>query len=98
MDVDGPTAAVIVSAVLSAGGTIIVALVKFVPQRQSTKALADSEAKCHRRMSSLETRVAVIETNYANFGRRFAELRKEFHESRQEVRLLAGNHRRDLSA
>lgn len=86
---DGPTAAVIVSAVLSAGGTIIVALVKFVPQKQS-RASADSEDRCHRRMAGIETRLAVVETNYQNFGRSFDELRKEIHEMRQEVRLLAG--------
>ena len=67
------------------------ALVKFVPQRQSRTAV-DSEDRCHRRMAGLETRLAVVETNYQNFGRSFDELRKEIHEMRQEVRMLAGRH------
>ena len=89
---DGPTAAVICSAVLSTGGAIVVALVKFVPPRR-TQATTDSEDRCHRRMAGLETRLAVVETNYQNFGRSFDELRKEIHEMRQEVRMLAGRHR-----
>lgn len=84
---DGPTAAVICTALAS----VAVAIIKFAPQKQS-RAAADSEDKCHRRMAGLETRLAVVETNYQNFGRSFDELRKEIHEMRQEVRQLAGRH------
>lgn len=82
----------ICSAVLSAGGAIIVALVKFMPQRQ-TRAAIDSEDKCHRRMSALETRIAVVETNNVNIARSLDEFRKEVHEMRIELRQLIGRTR-----
>lgn len=90
---DGPTAAVICSAVLSAGGAIIVALVKYMPQRQQTRVAIDAEDKCHRRMSALETRIAVVETNNVNIARSLDEFRKEVHEMRIELRQLIGRTR-----
>jgi uncharacterized coiled-coil protein SlyX len=84
---------VICSAVLSAGGAIIVALVKYMPQRQQTRVAADAEDKCHRRMSALETRVAVMETNHVNIARSLDEFRKELHEMRIELRQLIGRTR-----
>lgn len=92
---DGPTAAVIVSAVLTLGGSIVVAVLKLVPSRAGVpqSQLDASEEQCHRRMSALETRVAVVENSFGNLGRSFDELRREIHEMRAELREMTGRKR-----
>lgn len=80
---DGPTAAVVVSAVVTVGGSIIVAIIKLVPGRGPA-----SHNGNHG--SGLETRVAVLETNFGNLGRSLGELRDEIHEMRKELRQMTG--------
>jgi hypothetical protein len=83
--IDGPTASVIVSALLGTFGMIIVAMIKFVPQRgDATAEPCDDD----RRLSDLQTRVAVVESNFGNLGRSFDDLRREIHEMRAEVKAL----------
>ena len=90
---DGPTAAVIVSAVLTLGGSIVVAVIKLVPSRHSTLEPHEHVKDCHIRVAAIETRVAVVESNFGNLGRSFDELRREIHEMRAELREMTGRKR-----
>jgi hypothetical protein len=80
---DGPTAAVVVSAVLTVGGSIIVAIIKLLPARTAeTSRTSDNR---------LETRVAVLENALPYMGQSLQELRGEIHEMRKELRQIAAN-------
>jgi hypothetical protein len=95
--IDGPTAAVIVSAVLSLGGAIMVALIKLIPPRLSAShevinKLHSIEDLCRPMIFDLQTRVAVMESNFGNLGRSFDDLRREIHEMRNELKQITNQH------
>jgi hypothetical protein len=77
---DGPTAAVIVSAILTVGGSVIVAILKLIPAR------SPSHGEPSNRQ---ETRIALLENDFRNLGRSFDQLRAEIHEMRNELRQIA---------
>lgn len=76
---DQSTASVVVSAILTTGATIIVAILRLVPGRAQR---AGGDASPHS-----ETKLAVLETELRNLRVAFNELRAEMHELRKEMRL-----------
>jgi len=78
-------AAVICSAIFSAGGGIVVAMLQYGPKRKLM-----TEADLTGRLSLVETRVAVIESNSAHLGRAFDELKRELHDIRSMLMELTG--------
>jgi hypothetical protein len=87
---DPSTAAVVVSAVLTTGGTIIVAILRLVPQRTSPPEAGQASPR-------QEIKIAVFESDLKNLRRAFDELRSEVHEMRKELRLSNSDRRRGSS-
>ena len=83
--IDGPTAAVIAAAVIGTFGTIIVAIVKLVPQRFDHPERIDRPGD---RIGAVESRMSVAEANHANLATWMIEQKHEFTELRGDIHAL----------
>ena len=81
--IDAPTSAVIVSAILTCGATLIVGMFQFGPKANTQP--AEQRDDCVARTAALESRVAVTEANNINLLRFLETIQREMHELRDLV-------------